>query len=301
MRFPFSLYEQPSTPTTTIDLEAYHCDDHIALAIRRSRTFYERYLLGHLAAHGPRGGVFVDVRANTGNHAVFFGKFLADHVVAVEPHPDLARILERNLRTNGIRGYSLVRCALGEAPGTGRLLLPAGQENNLGGTRVTGLHEPASAAAGALAPIGTLDDTLASLDPAIARLPVRLVKVDVEGMEMAVSRGARELLRRQASQLVVELFGADVREAVFAHLVALGYRPLAKFRESDVPTVHFVPRRRGPASIGGLVGGRTRAPPGFSGSSTTRRLFCPMPRASCWSMTDTGAGTGSQALPPCRS
>jgi FkbM family methyltransferase len=133
--------------------------------------------------------VFVDVGANIGTHAVFFGKFLADHVVAVEPHPDLARILERNLRTNGIRGYSLVRCALGEAPGTGRLLLPAGQENNLGGTRVTGLHEPASAAAGALAPIGTLDDTLASLDPAIARLPVRLVKVDVEGMEMAVLRG----------------------------------------------------------------------------------------------------------------
>jgi hypothetical protein len=87
-----------------VDIELVHEDleDCIIRFIESSRTFYELELLEYAAACGPRGGVFIDVGANIGNHTVYFGKFLADFVLAIEPSPIAVRCLLRNIALNGV-------------------------------------------------------------------------------------------------------------------------------------------------------------------------------------------------------
>src|SRR5205823_590774 len=155
--------------------------------------------------------------ANIGNHSVYFGKFLARHVVAVEPNPQLAPILRRNLLVNGVTNSSAFGCAIGAGRGDCVVVLPEEHRRNVGATRVVGraaeAETPAAAVVGTVAMI-TLDDLPALLDPELAEEPIRLVKIDVEGAELDVLRGGLDVLRRQQPHLVVELSEPQTRAAV---------------------------------------------------------------------------------------
>src|SRR5512144_1939846 len=115
---PFWAPELERRRPVRIELETFAPDDLIGQEIRETGTFFEIELLEHLAIHGPRGGVFVDVGANIGNHAVFFGKFLAERVVCVEPHPDLVPLLTRNLEMNAVTAVRVLPYAAGRAAGS---------------------------------------------------------------------------------------------------------------------------------------------------------------------------------------
>jgi hypothetical protein len=70
-----------------VRLEGHDSADKIAYVIRTQKTFWEIDQLEYIAMVGPSGGIYLDVGSNIGNHAVFFGRFCADHVVAIEPNP----------------------------------------------------------------------------------------------------------------------------------------------------------------------------------------------------------------------
>jgi FkbM family methyltransferase len=220
-----------------IDLAVVDAEDIVARDIREAGAFYEVELLEHLGTRGPLGGVYIDVGANVGNHAVFFGRFLADHVVAVEPHPALVRILERNLEANGVREYSLLACAVGAQPGLAGLWQPPAPGINHPRTQVRELAAPGRGEL--LVPVVPLDDLLDRLAPRLAGRPVTCMKIDVEGMELAVLRGARRLLDTHRPQLVVELVGEEARRDVGEFLGALGYRHTGR-RFCWAPTYHFI-------------------------------------------------------------
>lgn len=218
-----------------IDLEGTAPDEHILRLIRTRRRFYESDLLDHLAAHAPRGGVYVDVGANIGNHSVFFGRFLADQVVAIEPDPRLLRILERNLRANGVTQWTTRGVAVGARPGTGRLSKRDGYEGNAGAQQVV----PAAGGAepgGTTVTIDTLDRVLGALGPEGTE-DVRLVKLDIEGMELEALHGARDLLEAQRPDVVVEAAGDAEHAGVHSLLRRYGYRQVARF--CSTPTYHF--------------------------------------------------------------
>ena len=67
----------------------------------------------------------------------------------------------------------------------------------------------------------TLDDFLPSLVP---DLHVRLIKVDVEGMERAVLSGACQMIARDRPFLYVENDRIDQSEALICHMREMGYR-----------------------------------------------------------------------------
>jgi len=71
------LYLPPAgiAPAAMIDLQGYRDDDFIVQEIRARNEFYEIDLLEHVLLAGPRGGVYLDVGANIGNHAVYFGRY----------------------------------------------------------------------------------------------------------------------------------------------------------------------------------------------------------------------------------
>ena len=234
---PAALRDRGGVEPVPIDLAGTDPGDSIARIIAETGTFYEAPLLEHLAERGPLGGIYLDVGANIGNHAVYFARFLADFVVAVEPNPQLLPLLSRNLRLNGRGNWTVVAAAAGAAAGWGRLR--PGPADNVGGTKVVDLP-PAGAPLPSAVPLLPLDTVVARLASCRGRA-VTLVKLDIEGMELAALRGAETLLRAQRPQLVVEVGTTPARRAIIAFLAAFGYRVAAQFVEHvGIFTYHFV-------------------------------------------------------------
>lgn len=237
-----------SDPTVVIDLEGTGPEEHIFKLIRTQGRFYESDLLDHLAEVGPRGGVYVDVGANIGNHSVFFGRFLADEVVSIEPSPDLLLLLERNLRANEVRRWTTLPAAIGARPGAGQLVARQGYEGNAGARRVVAAESPLL---GSAVEVDTLDRLLAELGSE-TKDRVRLVKLDIEGMELEALRGAVQLLDHQRPDVVVEAAAESDHAGVGSFLASYGYREVARF--CSTPTYHFAdPSRSWPRGAGAAI------------------------------------------------
>jgi FkbM family methyltransferase len=157
-------------------------------------------------------GLALDIGANIGNHALFFAEHF-EAVWAFEPHPRTSELLRFNaaLRPN-------VRCfaqGLSNQTGPAQLRVPS---QNVG---MATLHP---AALGALAAQATtvpcqlmrLDDLPELAGPPSPR--VALMKIDVEGHELAVLQGAVGLIERDRPVVVLEQAEHDIRNGSSAAL-----------------------------------------------------------------------------------
>lgn len=169
----------------------------------------------------------VDIGANFGPYCYYLSR-LGKEVEAFEPLPDIARTLGA-YRSPLIRVHNV---ALSSAPGTLQLYTPI----------FDGVPYPAcSTFTPVEGPHETCPVSVRTLD-SYTFADVCLVKIDVEGHELEVLKGAVETLRREQPLLLVEIeqrhLGFPMTE-VFAFIQALGYagwfladgrlRPLAEF------------------------------------------------------------------------
>jgi FkbM family methyltransferase len=146
------------------------------------------------------GGVMLDVGANVGRMSiprVILGDVTAAY--CAEPDPLNYTCLARNVRDNGLRGLVLPdRVAIDAVTGTSRFERSA----SAGGHRVV--------PDGATARRETITVPVTTLDAWVARLGVRLdevsfVKVDVQGAEPRVLRGAPATLARRHIAWQIEI------------------------------------------------------------------------------------------------
>ena len=242
MRFEYTLNWDGRCrwrPThAVIDLEPTSPDDHMARVIRNCGGFYESDLLEHIARCGPRGGMFIDVGASFGNHSVYFGRFLADCVVAVEPSRDVIPVLKRNLKQNGIANALVMACGAAASPGLRRVVVPPASAHNIGFTRLELLPDDACIGdALDVVPVRTLDEIVTEAQQKFDCTRVSFIKIDVERMELDVLEGATETLARHAPQLAVELADDEALAAVGAFLARRGYEQVGRF--CATPTYHF--------------------------------------------------------------
>ena len=126
----------------------------------------------------------------------FFGKFLAEHVVAIEPQPALVPILARNLRVNDIPHASLMACAAGAHVGVGQLCPPEGAVKNVGHTRVTA---PTGEALSTVPIIPLVARLYRSLEPYAYTL-IRMVE-DLAAVRVAVDESTRIALDLETTGL----------------------------------------------------------------------------------------------------
>lgn len=177
----------------------------------------------------------LDVGANRGQFALAFRHLHpATPLLAFEPIPEEA---DRFARVHGgDAGMALERCALGEAPGEAVLHLSRRRDSSslLPIGRAQTEMFPGTEEAGTLrVPVRRLDDFL----PALAGRGRALLKLDVQGFELAVLRGGSETLRRCAYVYVecseIPLYeGQALRHEVEAFLSAHGFAKSRRFNET---------------------------------------------------------------------
>jgi len=173
-------------------------------------------LFGRLVKPGDR---CIDVGANVGVHTVRLARLAGPggEVIAVEPDPDVIRRARRNVALNGLGNVRLVHAAASERAGTMSLYRPGPQDTNR--ARASLHHHSYLTGESTTVPVVSVDDLCADA-------PVALIKIDVEGHEAAVLRGAADTIARHAPSLVFEyvpeLFG-DVAKSPFGWLAERGY------------------------------------------------------------------------------
>jgi FkbM family methyltransferase len=172
------------------------------------------------------GDVALDVGANVGPYALAFGFWVGatGHVYAFEPAAGAFGGLEEHIRRNGLTGrVTAVRAAVADQVGTAEFMSEGAQGTN----HLVPLGAPGGAAATVRVPTTTIDTFCAAHG-----LRPTLIKIDVEGAELAVLRGARRTIAA-AGAVFVELHPkawaamgfteSDVR----AELTAQGLRPVS--------------------------------------------------------------------------
>ena len=188
--------------------------------------YYERGLIDWLKRTLRPDDVFWDVGANIGAVTLVASR-LCKQVVAFEPDPRSLPLLTGNVQSNALTNVEIVPAALGESAGTA-VLHQAPAKNTGMSSLLADRGDGGSQAPVTVMPADTLVRERPDLAPTV-------MKIDVEGAEHLVLRGAADLLRRGGVRaLVFEDRRDDERkptnQGVIACLHDAGYRisPLAQ-------------------------------------------------------------------------
>jgi FkbM family methyltransferase len=217
--------------------QAWFATDSLRFRIRALKALLrdERAECGAIRRHLRPGDIVCDIGANKGSFVYWLSRWVGDgRVIAFEPQPELARNLANLCRAIKLDNVQVEAKAVDWCGGVQQLFLPSGHQPGaslrkaaLEGESFTTLPVPVVA----------LDDYFSASDR------VTLLKIDVEGAELGVFKGAERILRQHAPLLVFECENRHLApgrvEDVFSHLEALGYRgsfvcggeilPLSKF------------------------------------------------------------------------
>ncbi|SFV34232.1 FkbM family methyltransferase [Hyphomicrobium facile] len=193
------------------DFDVFHdnADDHIFLTISKTGEFYEIELLRALSKLLREDDLVLDVGANIGNHALFFAGVVGCRVKCFEPNPEAVKLLRHNILANGLGGrIDVLPVAVG--PEDRHFSADTSStRNNLGAFRIRPAQEGAIRAV--------------PLDKVDVGGPVKLVKIDVEGMELDVLLGAREIIRRDRPVVCVECDDVESFRIIFDYLAEFKY------------------------------------------------------------------------------
>lgn len=176
--------------------------------------FYEQEELEIIRRAFPPGGIYVDIGANVGNHALFVAKFLAPtEVIVVEPNPVAYRVLVNNVMLNAVDAcVDLGWLGYGISDATDTAF---GMDFHMG-----------NVGAGRLVPgEGTIPVVRA--DDVIGDRAASFIKIDVEGMEMNVLRSLTETVKRHRPRMLIEVDKTN-RQAFEAWLVENSYKAYSK-------------------------------------------------------------------------
>lgn len=179
-----------------------------------SNHFFEIHMLDEISKLPYRNGICMDIGANVGNHTVFFSRFCNfDEVWAYEPDPGSFELLKENVAKNTSRTVRLFNVAIGEKKGT--VKMTDNRDNPCINKVVKGKGDT-------------------KILPITTNLKVALMKIDVEGMEIEVVRGAYDVIDRERPELFIEHHGDfdDILKEL-----PKGYRFVRRF--NNAPTGHF--------------------------------------------------------------
>lgn len=162
-----------------------------------------------------KGKLFVDVGSHVGTWCIPFA--CAGHdVVAFEAQSWLARLCNAGFALNDLEPACRA-CAVSDH--VGKVTLTAPEEDGGGGSIVRRFDRP----------VISIETECTTLDVELAenQIPIGLIKIDVEGAELDVLRGAAKTILEHRPKILFECWEEDRgqrREELFRYLAEIGYR-----------------------------------------------------------------------------
>ena len=179
-------------------LQAWFTAESIRFRVRalKARFRDQKAEFDMISRHIRPGDVVCDVGANKGGFIYWLSCWVrGGRVVAFEPQPELARGLADVCRAIELRNVQVEAKAVYSHSGEQDLFLPAGHQPGAS-LRQTALGTE---------PFTTLSVPLVALDDYFGEnANVTLLKIDVEGAELGVLKGAERILRQHSPLLVFE-------------------------------------------------------------------------------------------------
>lgn len=193
-------------------------ESHLNGWVRQSKRLDHDFgFVSEICSHIKRGSLVVDVGANIGDHTIAYIEAAGPHglVIAYEPHPLAFECLWRNCRSS-----INIRTALGNSLGNVSF---ARDEMNVGASYISysGTHTVA---------LTTLDSEMHRLSNQIGSRQLSLIKIDCEGYELEILKGARQTILSHKPIMVAELNKGALERAgtsqqeVLDYVQELGYR-----------------------------------------------------------------------------
>lgn len=173
---------------------------------------YEPCLTRTLLKRLSRGATFVDVGANIGYYTLLAARTVGPQgrVFSFEPQPEVYRRLSSNIQLNELTNVRVFNCALADTKQTVTLCVPP---QDVGFGHASLKEQGWESADRFEVEAHPLDDLLAGQTER-----VDVIKVDAEGAEAAILRGARNTLCDHRPDLFVEL-NAEA-------MATFGYKPI---------------------------------------------------------------------------
>lgn len=206
-----NVYWYTAKDMRSLTLKVFHeLPDGLKLFLRSfKKTEHELEILDRFV---NKGDLVVDIGANKGAYTYRLARLVGSHgrVEAFEPIQELADHLvdaSRQLRLPAV----VHSCCLSDKDGMAQLSIPLnGDERQYG---LASLEDRGTVAMEVQqVPVNTLDQMLSC-----RRQPVSFIKCDVEGHELAVFRGALNILKTDRPTLLVEIEQRHLKESIIEH------------------------------------------------------------------------------------
>ncbi|MEJ5083786.1 FkbM family methyltransferase [Ochrobactrum sp. MYb379] len=181
--------------------------DYIQSYIFNQKIPYERDMLINMCSHLQKDDIVLDIGANVGNHTLYLAGVGRARVLAFEPNRHLADAIRRSVQLNSLEDAVTVH-NIGLGKISGQAHFEKDIPENLGAQKLQ---------------VGDGDIEIASLDDQRIPSPVKIIKIDVEGMELDVLEGGRELILRDRPFLYIESATEASYRQISTYLAELGY------------------------------------------------------------------------------
>jgi FkbM family methyltransferase len=212
-------------------VEVFEGEDGIKLKLPKNEA--KRFGLCYLGVINPfetavvkkilsEGDNFMDIGAyQDGWYSFLAAKLIGEsgHVYSFEPHPVSFQGLRENVELNNVTNITAEKLALSDKKGKA-FFYDAGVLSSLFKSKLSSSQ-----------PLTVQTTTLDSYIQEKKIRRVRLIKIDTEGAEMKILRGAKDLLSSTAPDLIVEVVDDHLKVAgsnrneLLSYLERFGYKP----------------------------------------------------------------------------
>jgi FkbM family methyltransferase len=203
-----------------------------------------------------QAGCLVDVGANLGLYTLLLRSVSPLPIIAYEPQPFLFRLLQKNIAHNRLAKVKARNLACGAERGEIPFVIgingavaqcgPVPAKHSLNDSARPGRQSPQEFDWDSEAEITLLGHTVVkapvvTLDEDLGDLSVALLKIDCEGFEQNILRGAQRLIARQRPHLFLELHPVELEK--YGGLAGVVVEMLAPYYELEFWDFGFIRRR----------------------------------------------------------